>query len=225
VADRSGNVVANPIFANGRSPSQVYLTSIVGVPWQAITHTDGSGSPDISAGLKSAAELAAEGSDGTCTWSHILGDPAEYIAPLDAHMIESPDPRSALAAPGSDYDADPIHGHDYSIPQRDDLQYACIMPLTTSRDCVGQQNCDCNNPSNDSPLCQDPVSNQFGTTQYAAKAYPGRRHLQVVRALDHQGIVGSICAPQLNNSASPGYAYRMVFDNVAQSVKRSLATP
>jgi len=237
VTDRFGNLVANPLFANGRDPSQVYLTGIVGVPWQDIARRDANGAPDILAGLDEGDQpvgglQSAKEREAACTWDVILGDPAAYVDPADPHMIESIEPRSgtnpitgdAIGPVGSPSGTSPINGHEYSIPQNDDLQYACIMPLLSPKDCSisNQGSCSCNDPANDSPLCQDPSTDQFGTTQYFAKANPGRRPLQVLRALEHQGIVGSICAPQVTNADSPDYAYNAMFDAIAATVKRSV---
>jgi hypothetical protein len=238
VSDRHGNVVANPLFANGRSPSQVYLTGIVGVPWQDLARRDANGSPDLAAGLNGDGDAigglqSARELEETCTWDLVLGDPEAYVAPLDPMMIESIEPRSgshpllgdAAAPPGSDHDANRINGHEFSTPQRADLQYACIMPLLSARDCTSEQNCDCTDPDNDNPICQDPATNAFGMTQYAAKAYPGRRHLSVLRSLGHQGILGSICAPQLDDEDAPDFGYRTVFDSIGENVKRSILEP
>lgn len=236
VQDRFGNIVPNPLFSGGRSPSQVYLTGLIGVPWQDIARRDASGAPDILAGLDEDAQpvggvLSAKELEASCTWDLILGDPAAYVDPADPHMIESIEPRSgtnpltgdAIGPVGSAAGTTPINGHEYSIPDNADLQYACIMPLLSPKNCSSpSQPCECNDPSNDSPLCQDPSNDQFGTTQFFTKAYPGRRPLQVLRALEHQGIVGSICSPQINDPTSPDYAYDAMFDAVAATVKRSV---
>lgn len=236
VQDRFGNVVPNPLLSGGRAPSQVYLTGLVGVPWQNIARRDASGTPDILAGLNEDDQavgglLSAKELEASCTWDLILGDPANYVDPADPHMIESIEPRSgtnpltgdAIGPVGSASGTSPINGHEYSIPSNDDLQYACIMPLLSPKNCNSpSQACDCNDPSNDSPLCQDPSNDQFGTTQFFTKAYPGRRPLQVLRALEHQGIVGSICAPQVTTPATPDYAYDAMFDAIAETVKRSV---
>ncbi len=238
VTDRSGNVVANPLFANGRDASQVYVTGIVGVPWQDLARRDAGGSPDLAGGLDHDGDpigglLSARELEATCTWDLILGDPDSGVAALDPLMVESVDPRTGnhplvgdpVGAPGAAHDENRIVGHDYSIPQRDDLQYACIMPLTTPRDCTAGQACDCNDPNTDSPLCQDPATNAFGTTQFAAKAYPGRRHLSLLRSLGHQSIVGSICAPQLTDDTAADFGYRTVFDSIGETVSRSITAP
>ena len=168
----------------------------------------------------------------TGNWDVVLGDPANYVLPLDPLMIESVNTRSgtnpitgdALAPAGSGLLANPINGHEVTIAQRDDLQYACIFPLAVPRDCSApmQTACDCLDPINDNPLCQDP-SGAFGTTQYYAKAYPGLRHLSVLKALGERGVVGSICPPQLTNAIGIDFGYRAAFDALADAASRSFA--
>jgi hypothetical protein len=236
VADRHGNLVQNPLFAQGRSPSDVYLAGIIGVPWQDIARRDSSGAPDLVAGLdadgdavggmQSASELVANG-----VWDLILGNPAAYVPPDDPLMVESIAPRTgqnpvtgdALAPPGAGLLANPINGHEYSIPDNDDLQYACIFELPQPRDCTTTMDaCECKSPSNDNPLCQA-ANGQFGTTQYYAKAYPGRRQLQLLEAVGNQAIVGSICPAPVADPASSARGYRPTFAALAEAVRASLA--
>jgi hypothetical protein len=245
ISDRHGNVVENPLFSDldrnddvraARDRTMVYLAAIVGVPWQDIARRDAAGNPDLfngldqngnpAGGVMSGAEMAASGN-----WDLVLGDPNSLKPPTDPLMIESSDPRSginpitgaALAPPGAGYYANPINGHEYSIPARDDLQYACIFPIPVPRDCTepGVGHCDCNDANNDDPLCQAP-DGSFGQIQYAAKAYPGRRHLSVLKAVGEQGIVGSICPPQTNTPLGDDYGYRVMFDAMAGAAAKSL---
>ncbi len=235
ISDRHGNVVHNPLFTGERAPSQVYLTGIVGVPWQDIARRNASGAPDLIAGqsaggapiggLQSAAERVAHD-----TWALVLGDPQGGVQPTDPHMIESIDPRSgqnpvtgdAIAPPTAGADANPINGHEASIPDRNDLQYACIWPLLTPRDCTTTSAaCDCQIPG-DNPLCQNPADDSYGQIQYAAKAYPGRRQLEVLRALGDRAVLGSVCPAQLADPESADYGYRAVFDALGDAVKRSV---
>ena len=237
VTDRFGNVVPNPLFTGGRDPSMVYLTGIVGVPWQDIARRDATGQPNIATGLDgqgvpkggvmSPQELAANG-----VWDLIVGDLASDTPPTDPLMVESINPRSgthpitgdAAAPPTAGYLANPMNGHERSIAQRDDLQYACIFPLPLPRDCsgVGAPSCDCNDPGNDNPLCQAP-DGAFGTTQYFAKAYPGRRHLSVLESLGNQGVVGSICPVQLADGNQPGFGYQPTFITLVAAAAKSIA--
>ena len=146
-------------------------------------------------------------------------------------MIESVLPRSgvnpitgdALAPPGAGLLANPINGHEISNLYKSDLQYACIFALSSPRDCSDAiQWCDCSDPSNDSPLCQAP-DGSFGQKQYYAKAYPGLRHLGVIKALGRRGVVGSICPPQTSNPAGFDFGYRVVYRAMADAATRSFS--
>lgn len=254
VTDRFGNVVSNPLFIDlnpdddnnaVRDPGLVFIAGIVGVPWQDIARKNEAGQPDLISGLNAAgeavggfqsgAELAING-----TYDVILGDPSCYhtdpagCLPTDPLMIESVSARSGAnpvtgeAVVGSSSPlGNGINGHDYDIPQRDDLQYSCIFDLVNaadlmpiSRDCTGQQNCDCNDPMNDNPLCYD--GSGFGTTQYKAKAYPGIRELSVLKSVGTQGIVGSICPAQQTNAAEINFGYRPAVGAIVERLKQAL---
>jgi hypothetical protein len=149
-------------------------------------------------------------------------------------MKESIDPRTgthpvtgdAIAPPGSGYLANPINGHEYSSPvldRRDDLQYACIFPLDSARDCTDPTEiaCDCADPTNDNPLCQDETG-AFGTTQYMAKAYPGLRVLWFLREMANRGIVGSVCPAQLDDDTAFDFGYRPSLAAILEQVQRCL---
>lgn len=251
VTDRFGNVVPNPIFSDldptdeitdVRDERLVYLTALVGVPWQDLARQNASGTPDLVSGLDSegkpigafqnGAELADNG-----TWDVVLGEPTTYVSqpstlPDDPLMREAVDPRSGthpiigtpVAPPGASYDANAINGHEYSIPLRDDLQYACVFPLFVPKDCNNPNEiaCDCLDPNNDNPLCQNPNTDQYGTTQYRAKAYPGLRHLGVLKALGPRGVAGSICPAQLSNPSSPDFGYTPTVRTLVREVAPAL---
>ncbi len=203
---------ANPIFADlsqsGKIPRDrllVFLAAITGVPWQDIATDDTLKDPS-KLRYKTAAELGQEG-----IWDDIVGDVNKYIPPKDPLMQESIDPRSgknpitgdAIAPPGAGVGANAENGHEYDIPGRDDLQYACIFPLATPRpngvDCAqyGQPYA-----SPNKPLCQNPTTGAYGTTQYFAKAYPGLRQLQVLKDFGDNSIVASICPKVATGSAA-----------------------
>jgi hypothetical protein len=58
------------------------------------------------------------------------------------------------------------------------------------------------------PLCQNPTTNAFSTTQTRAKAYPGTRILQVLKGLEpEQAIVASICPAQTDAPGEKDYGY------------------
>jgi hypothetical protein len=87
--------------------------------------------------------------------------------------------------------------------------------LAAPRDCniLAQQTCDCFDPTDDlagvntrkKPLCQG--EDGYGTVQLRAKAYPGIRHLEVVRGLESEGYAASICPKVLDDEFSPYYGY------------------
>jgi hypothetical protein len=61
----------------------------------------------------------------------------------------------------------------------------------------------------DRPLCeQNPGASAAGTTQYWAKAYPGGRHLEVLKEYGANSIVASICARNVADPSAADYAYR-----------------
>jgi hypothetical protein len=238
VPNRQGDLVQNPLFtdlnpsdqdSNVRDAGLVFLAGIVGVPWQDIARTNDSGTADLLAGkdltgkavggFKSSQELEVKDKNGVTSWDKILGDPANYVAPKDPHMIETIQPRPGLPPPSSPPDADPINGHEYSIPKNDDLQYACIFPLPAPRDCSGNLvSCDCSDPANDNPLC-DPNKK---TTQQRAKGYPGVRELSALRSVGSQGIVASVCPAQTNDDKKADYGYRPAIGAIIDRLKVAL---
>jgi hypothetical protein len=230
VPDREGIERPNPLFAGGRTPDLVYLAGIIGVPWQDIATEDSLNGPGLH--YLSAQELKAKG-----RWDLILGDPETGKLPSDPHMIESSKPRSgshpflpqASIAPvdAPTPQTDVISGHEQQT--KDDLNYACIFELETPRNCEGIASCDCNSPADlDSkrPLCQPPSGGALGKTQFYAKAYPGSRHLEVLRGIGDQAIVASIC-PKVARSSKPdsdvNYGYNPAMDALVQRLKPALA--
>lgn len=246
IPDRDGQLVPNPIFSdldptdgnfNIRDAGLVFFTGIVGVPWQDIARDK----TDLKKGFKTASELNAPldptNPNSPSTWQVILGNPATNTKPLDPLMHETFQKRSgtnpitgdiladSLANPG----ANPINGHEWTIPN-DDLQYACIFPLLpgTERDCSNPNlsGCDCAVKTNDNPLCY-PNPNQMNapTLQVRAKAYPGIRPLQVIRDLGPQGLVGSVCATQVSDQGQTAidFGYRPAMQAVADRLKPALA--
>lgn len=232
--------------ANVRSSGLVFLAGIVGVPWQDIARTNGNGTPDLKAGInpegkptggfKSADEMIAPlpGKDYN-TWDVILGNPDNYPAaealPKDPLMIESPDARSGTNPITGDplvTSAQPlgnkINGHEWAIPKRDDLQFACIFPLPMEQDCAagGLVSCDCEDPNNDSPLCEVNAATGEPTTQVYAKAYPGIRELHALKNVGSQGIVASVCPAQLNNPADVDFGYRPAIGAIIDRLKQAL---
>jgi hypothetical protein len=234
VADREGAVVPNPLYSDLdpsdeiseiRTPERVFVAGIVGVPWQLVARRDGSGNPDLALGLdpngnalggfQSATELVSNG-----TWDQILGDFAYYGQPGDPHMIESVDPRTGLPAATAGYLADPIAGHEKTSADRADLQYACIFPLPTPRDCSASPPptaCDCQDLANDNPLCESP-DGENGQIQYFAKAYPSLRQLNLIERLGNQGILASICPAELDDETDRAWGYRPAAQSIIEAL-------
>lgn len=238
VPNRQGEMVQNPLYSDlqcdgtnckqERDESLVFWAMIIGVPWQDIANDP----KDLSKGYMTMAEL--EEND---RFSAILGDPTASppVMPTNPLMIESIEPRAGQhpitgdpmvlpdsASPPGRY-ANPINGHERDVPKRNDLQYACVFDLVEPRENQGQAGDDCyESATSQNPLCQDPETGEFGTTQYAAKAYPGTRHLQVAQGLGDQAIVASICPANLKDSSAPDYGYRPAIGALIDRLKDSL---
>jgi hypothetical protein len=214
----NATIVDNPLFSAGRDLSQVFVVGIVGTPWQ-----DVSADPNDPAGkVQRAASLP---------WDLFLpSDTNPY--PTDPFNIEAmgirtgtqPITGEALGGPDT---FNSINGFDRNIVSGDglldDVQYACTFQLPEPRDCtspdVDANSCDCTqNPSEGdpsvildyatgNPLCRA-SDGTFGTTQYYAKAYPGPRLMEVVRGMQDQGILGSICPQNGTDPTRPDFGYR-----------------
>ena len=236
VPNRSGELVPNPLFfgqkdgVSYRRPSdRVYLAGIVGVPWQDIARKDGNGVPSLTAGLMSASELSEQ-----AAWDVILGDPARGIAPSDPHMIESVTPRPGLAPTTAGTMADPIHGHEWNAGEAHSmsLQYACVFDLRPEDwlgDEPGESAPDCNPVNADpselqNPLCQDETG-AYTSVQRRAKAFPGLRHLQVLRGIGPRAIVGSICPAEIDDEGAKDYGYRPAIAALSERLKDGLKDP
>lgn len=214
----NATIVDNPLFASGRDLTQVFVVGIVGTPWQ-----DVSADPNDPAGkVQRAAALP---------WELFL--PTETNPyPTDPFNIEAMGVREGTHPITGDVLGGPdtfnnINGFDRTIASGDglldDVQYACIFPLATPRDCtspdVDANSCDCTqNPSDadptvivdyatGNPLCRAP-DGTYGTTQYYAKAYPGPRVMEVVRGMQDQGVLGSICPQNPTDPSRPDFGYR-----------------
>jgi hypothetical protein len=240
----TGELIDNPLFTSGRSPEQVFLTGIVGVPWQALATEQGAG----QLRLGSHAELTSRG-----VWEQILGSPGlAYAAATDStteragmppvpptlpQMVESPEQRAGVTAGnainGRDYDTTQGTATQIGSPARaDDLQYACIFPLAEPRDCAALDpnvdNCDCYQGVGDRPLCEaTPGVSASGTTQYWGKAYPGLRQLQVLKDVGDQtqnSVVASICARNTTDEAQPDFAYRPAMAALMERLEAQPAT-
>ena len=128
---------------------------------------------------------------------------------------------TALASPGSGVQ-NPINGAERDIPMGNDLQYACVYALPDPLDCTLSENifgCDCASATA-SPVCWNGSS--YGTTQYYAKAYPGQRHLSVLRGIGLQAVVASICAANLSDPSRADYGYRAALDALTDRLAENL---
>ena len=222
VRDHSNQEVPNPIFAAppgapSRSNDLVLLAGIIGVPWQDIATEDSLTGDGLT--YLTAAELGQRG-----RWSMILGG-ADGSPASDPLMRESVAPRTGsnpvlnapLVPPGTTSAANPINGSEQNVVKNDDLQYACIFPLPTPRQCTDDNadSCDCAaaDAPYERPLCDYPNDPNAHGVQRFAKAYPGLRELGVLQGVKDNGIVASICAkhtqpaPGLTESADVSYGY------------------
>ena len=163
-------------------------------------------------------------------------DPAPSGFAQDPLMIESIDPRtgtnpatnSALAPESAgEPTANPVNGHEWTIAGKNDLQYACIFELPTPKQCVNADSCDCSTADKDgtnNPLCQS--GSGYGTTQYRAKAYPGRRQLATLRGVEvlssGQAIAASIC-PANTKTEGADYGYRPAIATIIERLRAVLA--
>ena len=234
------NIVSNPLYEGGRLPSLVFLGGIIGVPWQAIASevdANGRALPAEQLRFQNATELEESG-----TWDEILGSPGvawradrpdvagtPAIPPSLPYMIESEFPRAGIP------DGNEINGREYSTLDSvngttdtpDDLEYACTFPLAQPRNCNDRdpntEACDCYQGELDRPLCEEtPGQSTPGTTQYWAKAYPGTRHLEVLREYGPNSIVASICARNVADPAAADFGYRPAIAAIVDRLKEQL---
>jgi hypothetical protein len=232
---QTGTPVRNPLFRNltgdaafGREPSQVFFAAIVGVPWQDIATRESLEDPAVLEYL-SADELASvDPALGMSRWDVVLGDPETATPPADPFMIPSIDERSGqnpitgdpiVDSSSVDPLANAINGHERRIPNRDDLQYACIFRLLRSRLCPSGGFCDCSgDPSN--PLCQPPDGGPAGFTQFFAKGYPGIRHLDVLKRFGKNGIAASICPKVIDDGETDlAFGYRPAISGLVKRLR------
>lgn len=221
IFDRDGNLAKNGLFEGGlRAPELVVMAGIVGVPWQDIAADPKS----IAFGFKPVPQI---------DWGLLLGDPASGIPPYDPLMIESVEPREGttptLGVPleppsAASALANPINGHERQIPQKDDLQYACIYPHPEPKDCAGGGSGDCECVAGNidtNPLCQGPDGG-YGTTQRYARALPSLRELELVARLGGQGVVASVCAAETVDPGHPAFAYKPAIDALLRTLRPRL---
>ncbi len=217
--------VPNPLFAGERTTSDVFLAGIVGVPWQLLeAQRNAPGRPAIESGFryKLASELTAT------DWSAMIGDSraSPPVAPTSPFMIESERARPGVAIGNS------INGREVDTSNGsgtpNDLEFACIFPLATPRDCATSDPrlCDCFAGFNDSAVCErEPGVSPAGTLQYWEKAYPGARELTVLQGLGQQGVAASICPRNTTNAEASDFSYRPAIAALVDTMAGALAAP
>lgn len=210
-------LVRNPLFPPEdpeldftRRASEVFVVSVVGVPWQDLATSESLTGDHLT--YKSAFDAD--------DWSLIVGSPSEHVAPEDPLMVGSTDPRSGThpvtgepVAPETSNDPteNSMNGHEFANVSNHSLQYACTFPLASPRDCsnAGNNACLCTEdhlPEN-SPLCQPPDGGPADTTQYFEQATPGLRQLELMSKLPN-GMPASICPKVVDGDASASsYGY------------------
>jgi hypothetical protein len=242
--DMNGNTeVTNPLYTPGadgtpaREPGLVFLAGIVGVPWQDIATGDSLMAPRALTYL-TATEMRSPpmGTPPGDRWDVILGDPDTGRLPSDPFMHETIDPRSgtnpitgdAIQPPGAGSNGNDINGSEQNIVNRDDLQYACIFDLEPDVPCdmSNTDGCDCND--SEQPY-QRPLCTYNGTmgTQTHAKAYPGVRHLQVLKGFGDNAIVASICPKNVDAqggsaASDANYGYNPAVGAIINRLKEAL---
>lgn len=245
LVDDDGLPFESPLFAGGRSPDDVLLVTIGGVPWQDIARRSLDGTPDLLAGVdlelqsvggvQSAAELEQNG-----TWALMLGDAASATPPQDPLMRESVEPRSGshpitnepLGGPDAGPTACSIHGHEKS-EEPGELQYACLyelpapLPACVPPTAHGDPSCStsCMNGEGaqwSDPACQHLSTGAYEDQQFRGAVFPTPRQLKLARALGDRAFVGSACPKQLDDP-SPGrldYGYRAVIAALLSSLAK-----
>ena len=235
----SADTVPNPLLVSKdgkrRDRSLVFLAGIIGVPWQDIADEESWGDPRRLRYLRYD-EMVNNG-----RWDWILS--ANGAPPKDALMYETNFDRTtianlpqahpagaqvggSLASAATTTLTNPINGHEANINDGGDLQYACIFPLTMPVEDCDQAGggCDCKTDfqSFNRPLCQ-------GRRQTHAKAFPGTRHLEVLKGVGEitgNSIVASIC-PKVSTAQGgaandPNYGYNPAVNAIIDRLKDAL---
>lgn len=241
IYNRAGQLVGNPLFAasNGKTPRDkglVFLAGIVGVPWQDIADQDSL----TGAGLRylTEAELEAQGRWDVILGTSNVGTNDAPIPPTDPLMIEQPQERTGtnpitmdalVPSTSTNPRANPINGHEQANMGNRDLQYACIFPLGTPITCDQaafdlDKGCDCyaEDLVYNRPLCQPPGGGAASITQSFAKAYPGTRHLQVMKEFKDNSIVASICPKIVDDKTKADYGYNPAVKAIIDRLKEAL---
>jgi hypothetical protein len=242
VPDRQGAKAPNPLFQapsgmTRRDPSRIFLLGMVGVPWQDLADSQSLSDP------RRLKYLSFNELEAAHRFPLMLGENGGR--PSDGLMFETTQDRSslgfgphpltgdAIAPPSSTSPKqNPINGHESSNIENLDLQFACIFRLQTPRDCSSDSSdCDCHATDTvyTRALCQPPAGGSVGTTQYFAKAYPGIRHLELIRAFGERtnnAVAASICPKVLDSgmpSTDASYGYNPAVSALVDRMKSALA--
>jgi hypothetical protein len=242
VVSRSSDqeLVQNPLYAarEGKAPRDqgvVFLAGIVGVPWQDVADEASFAGAELT--YLTAAELASKR-----RWDVILGDPGANppVFPTDPLMVETTHDRTTLPIPqvnpitldflvpstSTDPQANHINGHEHANVDDSELQYACTFPLPMARPCEPAEagvSCACgpDEAERHGPLCQPPGAGAAGTLQYNAQAYPGIRHLQVLKDFGENSIVASVC-PKVSQEDQTAFGYNPAMEALVRRIKEAL---
>lgn len=238
--------------SEGRTgPEMVFLAGIVGVPWQDIAES-GTEKANTDLRYKLSSQIdwdlilpRADGTPARDPLMHEQVEPRSGTHPITNEPI-------GLPTSGNQRQLNSVNWHDW-VSAGDELQYACVFDLsqplsdstkTGSRDCeatcadddeeckarMGGCPCTFNKDKGEypkSPLCQA-SDGSYGKMQYAAKAYPGTRELEVLRGHNassaDNSIVASICPKDLdwNHRLARGYGYNPAVQSLVDRLKTKL---
>jgi hypothetical protein len=248
----NGTPIPNPLYENlsgtpptgpdRDGPGVVFFAGIVGVPWQDLATDDAVANAATPLQFKVASQLNWDSFAPTDIYA---ANPA-----LDPLMVEAVAPRPGLPGPASGLLENPINGHEWNTGNND-LQYACVFSLEE----LGTRTCDqsvyCANAADpvkckrafvgcscskyadgyteNSPLCQTDAGTYSNVQRYA-KAYPGVRELQALRAFHelngqtNNAIVASICPKSLakGTEGTSGYGYNPAVAALVDRLKEKL---
>jgi hypothetical protein len=240
VYDRGGNLVTNPLYddlpynaakaagtplarakATPRDAKLVFFAGIVGVPWQDIAKNP----QDLTEGYLPGVPVGND--TKSIDWKKIYGDPTTERDPL---MIETNANRMGTNVLGEALSSDTtmwnsINGHEW-LAGTGDLQYACIFnlpsPTMDGADCKDMTTT--KNPLCEAPSAADPKKGdgKATSTQYRAKAYPGLRYMPVLEQVKENGILASICSPNVTDQGKADYGYRPAVNAIIDRLKTQL---
>ncbi|MEM6790878.1 MAG: hypothetical protein AAF928_10740 [Myxococcota bacterium] len=215
IADATGQLVTNPLFAAGRRFERVAVAALTGVPWPDVAIAPN----DLSRGLQPATETP---------WERLLPQD-DGSPPTDPLMVGSRGPRTganpvtgdALAPPQAPPLANPTNGHEHALV--DAIQFSCIYPLPTPQNCAGGR-CECGVAAlrDTNPVCQDPDLGSYDELQRFGRATPAPRLLTLIRDLGPQGVLGTLCAGPEPNPAAADFGFKPSVDALLRAIRRQL---